>query len=401
MKTQFNALALTASLLCHGVALAQSADRPWYVGLTQDFTYDSNVASTSSVEPSDTISTTSLRAGFNMPFGRQRAFANGTFSHIRYNDFSARDNNPYSIGAGLDWSTVERLSGSIALNSQRQQTEVNVGGFAPVTIRNLEDSNDLEFRARLGVVTEMAFEVGLGYRRVNFSAPQFADREYKQDSANLGLVWRPSGILSLSGGVSAERTRYLAASLGQPAPDEAKRQDVYVGAEWVPTGASTVNARVSVGSQEYDLGTAADFEGVTGSLVWNWRPTSRLGLVTTLSRDSGQDSGFLRLTEGSDVTATDFSQVSNRIGIAAQYELTGKINLSAALNYQRRNLVDGFTGLNGRDDTTGVTLGARWAATRTLAFGCEASSESRTATGAGSSEYDRNRFGCFGSFTLD
>ena len=42
-----------------------------------------------------------------------------------------------------------------------------------------------------------------------------------------------------------------------------------------------------------------------------------------------------------------------------------------------------------------MTLGARWAATRTLAFGCNASRESRSASGFGSSDYRQRPFRLF------
>ena len=169
----------------------------------------------------------------------------------------------------------------------------------------------------------------------------------------------------------------------------------------MPTGASTVAARVNFGKTEYDLGTAADFEGVTGSLSWAWRPTGRLNFTTSVSRDSGQQSGFLRLVEGAPVSATDFSQVTNTLAVRAGYELTGKITLNGGVAYSRRNLVDGFTGASGNDNTTSLTLGANWAATRTIALGCNAGRDSRSASGAGSSAYDNNRFGCFGQIMLD
>ena len=85
----------------------------------------------------------------------------------------------------------------------------------------------------------------------------------------------------------------------------------------------------------------------------------------------------------------------------AGYELTGKIVLSGGLVYARRTLVDGFTGVGGNDNTTTLALGARYAATRTLAFGCDASTASRSASGVGSSAYDSNSIGCFGQLMLD
>jgi hypothetical protein len=388
--------ATATGLLLSGAALAQSGDRPWLVGLTQDFTHESNtLGSATGSETSDTISTTTLRGGLNLPFGRQRAYANAALNHQRYNKLDARDNNGYSLDAGLDWSTIERLSGSFVINANRQQADFNVGGIVPVSLSNIERSEDFNARVRLGVVTVLSFDAGFGHRRVSFTAPEFASREYKQDSGSLGVSYRPSGILTLGAGVSGQRTRFVVAAPGQTSPDRSDRQDVYVTANWVPTGASTVNARVNVGKTEYELATGADFEGVTGSLSWAWRPTGLLSLTTTLSRDTGQESGFLRLVEGSTVSATDFSQVTNALTVQAGYELTGKISLNAGAGYARRYLA------GGDDNTTTVSLGARWAATRTLAFGCNASRDSRSASGASSTDYDNDRFGCFGQLTLD
>lgn len=382
-------------------ASAQTLERPWYLGLTQDFTHQSNILQLPTGEISDTISTTTLRGGVNANLGRQRLYANAALNHQRYSDLSERNNDGYVVGLGLDWQTIERLSGSLKFDSQRRQADFNVGGIVPVSVSNIERSDDLTFRARVGVVTMFSFDAGLGHRRVSFSAPEFAPQEYKQDSADVGIVYRPSGILSLSTGVSGADTRYLAASVGQTSPDRNKRRDVFVGANWVPTGASTVNARLAYGKQDYDLATAADFKGVTGALSWNWRPSGRLALVTALSRDSGRESGFLRSQEGSIVSATDLAQVTNRLGVSADYEVTGKIGLSAGLSYARRTFVDGFSGASGRDNVTGLTIGARWAVTRSIALGCNAARDSRSASGVGSTDYDNDRFGCFGSVTLD
>ena len=395
-------LGIAAGLALCTAASAQTSARPWYVGLSQDITRESNVlGGAAGSESSDTVSTTSLRGGVNVFFGRQRVYANAAVNHQRYSDLSARNNTGYDLGAGLDWSTVERLSGSVTLNAGRRQADFNVGGIVPISISNLERTQDLNARVRLGADTLLAFEAGVGQRRVSFTAPEFAVREYNQDSGNLGLTYRPSGILTLGTGVSVQRTKYRVAALGQTTPDRSNRQDLYATATWVPTGASTLNARINLGKTEYDQATAADFKGVTGSLAWAWRPTGLLSITTSLSRDTGQESGFLRPTPGTIVSASDFSRVTNSLAVRAAYELTGKINLTAGAAYARRDLVDGFTGVSGNDDTTTLSAGATWAALRTLSLGCNASRESRSASGAGSSSFDSNRFGCFGQFTLD
>ena len=75
--------------------------------------------------------------------------------------------------------------------------------------------------------------------------------------------------------------------------------------------------------------------------------------------------------------------------------------LDAGLAYARRNLVDGFTGIAGNDNTTTLSLGGRWAATRTLSAGCRASHGTRSARGAGSQDYKSDSFSYFGQITLD
>lgn len=401
MNLRSNIAALAVGLAVSGAALAQASDKPWYVGLTQEFVYNSNVYNRSTFSEGDTVSTTTLSGGLNLRFGRQRAFVNADLNHQRYADATARDNNGYSLGTGLEWSTVERLSGSLALNANRRQTDFNVAGVAPVTLSNIEQTEELNARVRLGVVTLLAFDAGLGQRRTHFSAPEFAAREYKQDSGSLGISYRPSAILTLGTGLSKQRTQFLVAAPGQPAADRSDRQDVYFSANWVPTGASTVNARVAIGKTKHERATAANFSGVTGSLAWRWQPTGLLSLTTTVSRDTGQESGLLRLVEGAAVTATDFSQVTNMLVLQANYELTSKFRLSAGLAYSRHNLVDGFTGVDSSYDRRSVSLGARWAATRTVSFGCNASRESRSAAGVDSGAFANRQIGCSGQIMFD
>lgn len=402
MLHRLTAIALAAGLSCGANAQTESGLGPFHVGIAQDVTHDSNALNSSAgTEVSDTRYTTTLRGGLDLPFGRQRAFVNAELNHQRHDTFDARDNDGYLFGAGLDWATLERLSGSFSANASRRQADFNVGGIAQTTLSNTERSEDFSARLRLGVVTTLAFEADVGQRQLSFSAPEFASREYTQNNGSLGINYRPSAILSLGTGLSGQRTRYRSAALGQTAPDRSRRRDVYVTATWVPTGASTVNARISIGETDHELATAADFTGVTGSLSWAWRPTGHLSLTTTLSRDSGQETGFLRLGGTSIPWGTDFSRVTDALSLRGEYLLTGKVSLTGGLGYSRRDLVDGFTGVASNDNTSSVSLGARWAALRTLALGCNLSRESRSSSGLGSSDFDNDRVGCFVQLTLD
>ena len=394
--------AIAAGLTLAGAALAQSTERPWYVGAMLDVTRESNVLGTRpGTEISDTLYTATVRGGLNQPFGRQRVYADASVNQQRFDTVSGRDHKGYDLSAGFDWSTVERLSGNFTLRANQQLTDFIVDDIVPSSVANLEQSEEFNARVRLGVVTEVGFDASAGTRRVSFSDANFASRQYRENRGSLGLSYRPSGILTLGAGISAARTDYQAAAVGQTEPDRNDRQDVYLTADWVPTGASTVNARISITKIEYEQATATDFDGITGSLSWAWKPTGLLNLTTTLSRDTGQDTGFLRLADGSTVTGTDFSRVTNALEVRAGYDLTGKISMTGAVSYANRDLVDAVTAATGQEKITTLSLGARWAATRTISAGCNISRESSTATGIGTPESVNNRFGCFGQVTFD
>lgn len=393
------AAALAAAPL---TAAAQDAtDRPWYVGASQEFRWESNVLNTPSNEYSDTLSATSVFGGVNARLGRQRVRGDLALTHAAYRRFSERDTDGWRGGLALDWETVGRLSGTIAARTQKQQATPNTGGVQQVSVSNVERSDEVLARARLGGAALLSIEGGVAQRRVRFSAPELAYRGYTQDSADIGGSWRPSDLLTLSLGVSASKSDYRAPAPGDLRADDSDRRSVDFGVRWVASGASTLNARLSATREEYTRATAQDFSGVTGFASWAWQPTGKLSVTTTLARDTGQELGFLRDQESARITATDFARVSNRLSVVAGYDLTGKIRMTGALTYQRRSLVDAISDARGRDNTTALELGARWAATRTVTIGCSVGRTSRSASGAGSNSYDNNTVGCLASVTID
>lgn len=393
------AAALSAAPL--SAAAQDDADRPWFVGVSQEFRWESNTLNAPSNEVSDTLSATSLFGGVNARLGRQRVRGDLALVHTAYRRFSERDTDGWRGGLALDWETVGRLSGTVSARSQRQQAEPNVGGVQQVSLSNVERSDEVQARARLGGAALLSLEGGVGQRRVKFSAPELAYRGYTQDSADVGASWRPSDILTLSLGASASQSDYRAPAPGDIRSDDSERRSIDFGARWAPTGASSFGGRLSATREDYSRATAQDFSGVTGFVNWNWQPTGKLALVTTLARDTGQELGFLRDEESARVTATDFARVSTRLSLVAGYELTGKIRMTGALAHQRRSLVDTISGGRGRDNSTSLDLGVRWAATRTVGVGCSVGHITRSASGTGSNDYDNNTVGCVASVTID
>jgi hypothetical protein len=289
-------LVFVACLAAPGLASAQavsSPDRPWYVFAQQEVEYRSNAFDAESAEVSDTIWTTTLGGGLNARFGRQRAYANGSLFHTRYQKTDGVDGSGYNLDAGLNWETIYNLSGNLSAAAGRRQADFNTG-INTLLLKNTEKFEELRARALWGGVGLLGIEATTGWRRVGFSAPEFASREYEQGNASAGVIYRPSSALSLGTGLAVQFTDYDVPAFGQNEPDSSERRDIYVSADWTATGASSVGARLNIGKTDFDRANASDFSGVTGSVYWRWRPTGRTTVNTTLSRETGQESGFQR-----------------------------------------------------------------------------------------------------------
>jgi hypothetical protein len=142
-----------------------------------------------------------------------------------------------------------------------------------------------------------------------------------------------------------------------------------------------------------------------------WQATGKLRLNTRYTRDKGQDAYpssipffFTRIP----VTLFDSRTIST-LRVQGDLDVSGKVALSASAQVARRGLTrDTVTvvtpsslGLNeGRDSTTLLTLGLRWAPSRSALLGCDASNERRTASGELTAALRGNTLTCYGQLTL-
>ena len=408
---------LATFALAAGMPAGAGAETPpWSLGVSQTFTHENNLyrladgqATPAGATRSDTVSTTALLAALNQPIGRQRLFGSATLRANRYADNGQLDNEGHALEAGLDWSTVERLSGTVKLGASQSLAEFNADNeTSVVTKKNLERTHYADAVVRVGLVTRFTGELGLNHREVDYSAAEFAAREDRRSAVSAGLRYRPSGATVVGAALRHTRGEYPKfedLGGGNFAADKFSRNDVDLSLEIEPSGASQVQARLSVGKVAYDRATERDFSGVTGALSWTWTPTGKLRVRTIASRDSGQEStrtGTL-LSSG----FADNSRITTSLGLSADYEVTAKVRINAGASVARRDLVRTLppsvllpATATGDDDTTALRLGARWDPTRNLGFGCQATHERRTVSGTLSAPYSARTLGCYGQVFL-
>lgn len=416
-RSAFNPLqpiALALALAASQAAWAEA--NPYYIGVSQSFTNDSNVFRSQSSQSGsgNTISSTGLFAGINQPISRQRVRLNGSVGYNSYSSNSNLNNTDYGLNAALDLSTVERLSGTLSYSNNQNLANYATPNTPQITSRNLRKTEEFSAQALLGGVTTLSFTGGLTHRVVNYSAAAYAAQEFTQDAGSLGIRYRLSGALEVGSALRMTRghyPNYLPLIGGGFEADTLRRRDLDLTANWTPTGLTTLASRVSFGRSTHSISSAQGFSGVTGSLTVNHTPAGRLRYSASLSRDTGAENSFRTFTDfnGNVLTsAVDNSQMSTSARLSVGYEVTAKIQADASLNIQRRSLVDTLSltsggsanGATGSDTVTGLNFGVSYAPVRNLALNCNVGYEKRSTTSTLSSSYSSNRVGCAARYTL-
>lgn len=397
-------------------APAWAEANPWWVGADAQVQSDSNVfrleaddALPAGRSRSDRRLLTTLRAGLDQPIGRQRVYADAALTDARHSRNDELNHRAHRVRAGLDWSTVGRLSGDVTLGTERGLATYGVDDSSEARFeRNLRTQQHAGAKVRLGVVTRWTAQAEIDTHRVRYSQDSANRLEFNQRSAFLGMIYSPTGLSRWGVGLRQGQTdypNYQAQADGSVLADRAKTRHVELRMQLAPGGVSELNARVGVGRTRYDLAQSRDVDGVTGEASWTWRPTGKLTIDTRLQRDRGEEFNLKDATLASQTV--DYSRTSNGLSALAVYALSAKIGLTARAATIHRNLIDTKTDATGtpttregRDRTQLLSLGARWNPTRAAEFSCEAARESRHASGDLTSDFSVNSFTCRAALML-
>lgn len=371
-------------------ALAQS--NPYYFGGLLAYNQITNVFRQATAPNNDMLATTSLLAGLDQTVGRQKLFVDASLQDNRYRSNTALNNQGYSLKAGLEWATLERLSGVVDVNTSNALADYNIGSsLTPIFKRNIERNRQFHGLFRLGLVTRYSLEANLTRRERSFSATEYAQLESKQDAASIGLSYKPSDALALglaarhTSGVFPNYPLLFAGILVGSAEDKFQRNDIDLTTELTASGASKFGARLSRGKSSHSLSYERNFSGITGALSWTWQPSAKLSFSTQLSRDTGQE--VL-------VAGVNQNRIVSSMQLLANYQLTGKIMLSAGTSLSRGDYTYPNINTSNFDNITSVNLGARWSYSRGLTFGCQGKHNSRS-NSTPQYGYSASSYGCY------
>lgn len=410
------AVFVTGGLIGLWTLPAAAQTSPYYIGISENVSRDNNLLrlpdgqeAKAGYTRADTTLTTALQAGIDQPFGRQRASANLSLRDSRYRGNTLFNNQGYTASVGLDWSTVERISGSLSANVNRSLSSFNNYDVGLLLDKNYEDTQGLNATVNVGLVTQYSLELNAGHRAVTNTLDNttLQARNFRQDSGGLTLRWRPSSATSIGLGVRDTRGRYprYRQVNGDYQADRYKQTSVDIVASLVPSGASTVDLRIGQSNTNYDLNSARDFSGITGTLGWNWQATGKFRLTTRVSRDTGQDS-YATTVFGNVPGSSDYSRVVDTLRLEGNFQQSAKIALVASWQLAQRTIVQTTVNpllplnASGKDATNTYALGARWAPYRTISVGCDVGQEQRSASGDLTTPMHSSSVSCFGQFQI-
>lgn len=379
-------IAAACALLSAGAAAEAN---PYYLKAKQAFTHDSNIfRNREGAEQSERISTTGLEVGFDQPISRQRLMANAHVQRSIFRDNDQLDNTSYGVGLRAHLETVNRISGGLHYSNDRSLASFDTyTGATRVTERNMVTQQEYGARIQYGAASLLVLEGGYTHRDQDYSAEAFASREQRTDTVNAGVRYRPSDLISF--GVAGRYTRGRIPNYTPTTADKYKRRDIDFTTTWVPTGLSTLSARVSLTSTDHDQAEARDFDGLTGALTYGYRATGKLGFNVQLVRETNDESGYY-LTETDtpeqqpiELTPLQETRLIHSLRLGASYEATAKIRLTGGVRYTDRSIR--VQSGSGSDRTTGVDLGASYAISRAWLVACNLGWTKRSA-GEGSAD---------------
>ena len=388
---------------------------PYYLGVSQGLTHDSNVYRIPS-GPSDNYSTTSLFGGFEQPISRQRLFGRATVSANRYQDESQLNNVSYGLTAGIDWETIERLSGRVSASLNRSLAAPVASTGTPVATRNVAETKAIEAKARLGGASLLTLEGGLDYSSIDYSDPNYIAAESSRTGGSLSLHYRPGGPLRLGIGVRADRTRtpnaFFDPVAGQFQSTTLNGRHFDLFADYEVTGQLAANSRLSYTRQTNSGIANADFSGLTGSLALNWRATGKISVRADAARDAGFNAtayntyAFTPTATGIALTPVvglyQNNQLTTSAGIGISYAATAKINATLSARYVRARLTTANAAVPSADVidvSQALALGANYEITRNWGAACNATTEKREVSGGVVFSYRANSIGCSTQFT--
>lgn len=332
---------LSLPMLAGLVSVHAQTQAPLQLRSNVSFLADDNFfRGASGVAVSERVLSQSIGIGLTAPYSLQRFSLDANLTGNQHQNFSNFDYIGQNYNAAWLWSVASKLNGS--LTSTRAETLNSAGDVVNPALRNKNTTQNTALSAIYDLGGAWHLTTGLSNSNIVNERPLVGSTDNRSTAINAGVRY------ALGSGSS------LAYSLQSASGNNVNDYNSIThdfNMAWVPTGNTSVSARVAYLQQRFGLVPQYDFSGIAGMARLNWRLSGKTSVTTAWQRD-------LASYQTSNTTHTQ----TDTFTLAPVWQISGKSSLNLQYRLAIRDELGSLSGGVGarQDRLQDVSLSYRW-----------------------------------------
>ena len=324
--------------------------------------HDSNlfrVSDVSASPQSETIGTAYVGLRFDKPYAQQRFQLGATVTEYHYDRFSYLNFTALDYRAAWLWHLTPRVSGSLRASRTETPTQFQDQMSVQSNVRTTESYGvDVDGLIAGGwhILAGLDHASSKGENTVVQNQPN-----YRQNSVDAGVKYlfrSGSHIAVLARRNEGDQDDRFQNNVVVPSTDDYAQDDTEVRGTWLINAKSTLTGRVTYLDRRYDQAPLRNYSGTAGAIGYDWRPTSKVNLRFSATRDIAPWQ-----------SSTSAYRTSNTFSLKPTWQATAKISVSAGLLRRYDDYPSAVAGVPDRKDTTDyAALSAEWTPLRSLSI---------------------------------
>jgi exopolysaccharide biosynthesis operon protein EpsL len=313
-------------------------------------------------QKSDRIITTNAGIKIDKPYALQRFQVDLNLVDNNYDTYNYLDYTAFNYRAAWLWQLTPNIKGT--LSADQQQVLNSFSEFRDFNnqlnrTRSIQTNENRIFDVDASVGGGWHLLGGVSELRSRNSISFNAVGDFIQTGANIGVKYVAPSENSITLMQHTYNGDYQGRSANAASQLDSgfKQQETEALVQWRLTGKSLINAKLGYVDREHDNFSSRDYSGLTGRLAYNWQPTGKLGVVTSISRNiySFQQ-------------AINSYYVADTFAINPIWHVTAKTSLSMRYDFSHRDYRGAVVSIaeHRKDNVQSLMLSADWKPTRTL-----------------------------------
>jgi exopolysaccharide biosynthesis operon protein EpsL len=327
----------------------------------------------------------SANAGIKIdkPYAQQRFKLDLMANENKFQNNSFLDYTGFDYSAAWIWHLTPNISGTLL--TKQEQTLVNFADYRDFTQKNVQTSQVNLFSID-GLIGGGWHLLGGAMKvRARNSQTFTAVGDYVQDSVEFGGKY----VSPAENWISLVQRESNGEYGGRPFDPVAQLDSGFDESEteaklsWRLTGKSLIRGKLGYLDRKHDNFSQRDYDGVIGKLEYEWNPTGKLQLNTSIARN------LYNFQE-----AFNSYYVANTLSIGPEWDVTAKTKIKLRYDYSERDYHGAIvpTPELRHDTVQSFLLGAEWQATRTILVNASIQRDTR-ASNFNNLDYEANSAG--------